>query len=544
MLPYHQHMALTVVTLHGQILQPVTNVPAVGTVQFNTLVELRDTVDNIVYAPMTFTATLDAMGEFTIILPATDNLDLVPTNWVYQVWINTDILNDTQYFQLPFAPGVTEFADLEPLDYDPCAQQFLGTPTPPDNPNLFVLKSGDTMTGNLIINANLQVSSDAAVGDDLTVGGDVGVTGLGTFGVSVNTPLVTTTTVNTSDLNATDDVTVGDDLQVTGDANVDGALTAQFQGVEGNVVQMLATAMSTCVYNGGEIVPNVDPTKVDIAPATCWIFDYNSTTGPVGPTNPVLTVVNFAGVTGLTPAFAPFTYYSVNSAGALVQQATRPTAQERRQRPTLGLTLTQGGVIVVDQSLPIIPSQLNNQLADLMEGVGPFSTQGNVLSSNGVNLTFKKSAGTLFSRAFNQIPNYEDPHNSALAAQTPVNFRHITALVGSAGPLTTLLNVGFYDPNGTGVLTPVGGGANTSTNFRVWGFANNTVNEQILVQYGQNTYASLAAATAGLGSGNYIPQPATASGALLGWISVTRTATNLSDPTQAVFTKAAKFDVP
>lgn len=474
-------MALTTVTLHGQILELDGLTPAVGTVTFKTLIELNDIVDNVTYQPSTFVATLDVNGEFTIILPATDNPDIVPLNWVYQAYISTTTWRETIYFQLPFAPGTTEFADLERLDYDPCAQVVGGTPEPPDNPNLFVLKSGDTMTGNLIINANLAVS---------------------------------------------------------------GSASASFQGVSGDMVQMMATAMSTCVYNGGEIVPNVDPTKVDIAPATAWIFDYNSTTGALGPTNPQLTVVTYPGVTGLTPAFAPFTYYSVNSAGALVQQATRPTPQQRRQMATLGLTLTQGGVIVVDQSLPVIPSQLNNQLVDFMEGTGPFSTSGNVVSSNGINLTFRKTVGTLFSRAFNQIPNYEDPHNSVLAAQTPVNFRHITALIGSAGPLTTLLNVGFYDPNGAGVLTPVGGGANTSTNFRVWGFANNTVNEQILVQYGQNTYASLSAAVAGLHSGNYIPQPATASGALLGWITVTRTATNLSDPTQAIFTKAAKFDVP
>lgn len=543
-------MALTTVTLHGELLDLDGLTPAVGTVTFNTLIELNDVVDNVTYQPSSFVATLDVNGEFTIVLPATDNPDITPLNWVYQVYISTGTWRATEYIQLPFAPGITEFADLERLDYDPCAQVVSGVPAPPDNPNLFVLKSGDTMTGNLIINANLQVSGDSnvgddlTIGDDLTVGGDVGVTGLGTFGVSVNTPLITTTTVNTSDLNATDDVVVGDDLQVTGDANVDGALTAQFQGVEGNVVQMLATAMSTCVYNGGEITVNADPTKVDIAPATCWIFNYDSTTSALGPTNPQLIIVNYPGVTGLTPSFAPFTYYAVNSAGVLVQQATRPTAQQRRQQATIGLTLTQGGVIIVDQSLPVIPSQLNNQLCDLMEGAGPFSTSGNVLSSNGVNLTFRKTSGNLFSRAFNQIPNYLDPHNTTLAAQTPVNFRHITALPGSAGALTTLLNVGFYDPNGAGVLAPVGGGANTSTNFRVWGFANNLVNDQILVQYGQNTYASLAAAIAGLGSGNYIPNPATASGALLGWITVIRTAVNLSDPTQAIFTKAAKFDVP
>lgn len=474
-------MALVTIPVHGEILDPDGLTPAAGTVTFRTLIELRDVAANVVYMPATYVATLDPAGEFTIALPTTDNADIVPLNWVYQVFISTATWQATFYVQLPFAPGTTELADLTPVAYDPCSGQLAVTPLAPSEGALYVRKTGDTMTGNLSIMANLAVA---------------------------------------------------------------GSASASFQGVAGDLVQMMATAMSTCIYNGGEITPNADPTKVDIAPATCWLFNYNSTTGALGPTNPQLTVVNYPGVTGLTPAFAPFTYYVVDSSGTLVQQATRPTAQQRRQNATLGLTLTQGGVIVVDQSLPVIPSQLNNQLVDLMEGVGPFSTQGNVVSSNGVNLTFKKTSGTVFSRAFNQIPNYLDPHNSVLAAQTPVNFRHITAITGSAGALTTLLNVGFYDPNGAGVLTPVGGGANTSTNFRVWGFANNTVNEQILVQYGQNTYASLAAAVAGLHSGNYIPQPATASGALLGWITVTRTATNLSDPTQAVFTKAAKFDVP
>lgn len=480
-------MALTTVTVHGIILEPVTNVPAVGTVQFNTLIELRDVVDNIVYAPMTFTATLDLNGEFTIVLPATDNPDVTPLNWVYQVWINTDILNAVQYFQIPFSVGITEFADLTPLDFDPCVSQVpASTPIAPSDYDLFVRRAGDTMTGNLIINANLQVS---------------------------------------------------------GDAHVDGTITGTYGGETIDAMQAMVGFMSTSVMSGGEFTPNADPTKVDISPMTGVIVDWNSSI-PFAPTNPGLVQVTYPGTTALTPAFAPFTYYLVNSAGALVQQATRPTPTQRRQMVFLGLTLTQGGIIVVDQTIPTIPSQMNNQLVDLMDGLGPFSTVGNVLSPNGANLSINKSAGTLFARGFSQVPTYEDPHNATLPVQTPMNFRHITALVGSAGPLTTLLNVTQYDPNGLGVLTPVGGGANTSTNFRIFGFANNTVNEQILVQYGQNTYASLAAAVAGIGGGNFVQQAATLSGALLGWISVTRTATNLSDPTQAVFTKAPKFATP
>lgn len=477
-------MALTTVTLHGQILDLDGLTPAVGTVTFKTLVELNDTIDNVTYPPSTFVATLDAGGEFTIVLPATDNTDITPLNWVYQVYISTTTWRATEYVQLPFAPGTTEFADLERLDYDPCTQITGGVPTPPDNPNLYVLKAGDTMSGNLIINANLQVA---------------------------------------------------------GDANIDGDFTLTIAGSSINVGQALIAAQSTAPLFGGELSPNADPTKIDITAMTGLVVDFNNSI-PISPTNPTITFVTYPAATGITPAFAPITHYFVDSTGTLIQQAAAPTPTQRRQMIYLGLSLTQGGIVIVDQTLPVIPSQLNNQFVDFMSAAAPFSTSGNVLSANGVNLSINKTVGNIFARAFSQVPTYLDPHNSILAAQTPVQFRHITRNIGSAGPLTNILNVGSYD-NG-GVLTPVGGGANSSTNFRVFGFANSNVNDQILIQYGQNVHASLAAAVNAIPAGTYVQQPATLNGALLGWISVIRTATNLSDPAQAVFTKASKFANP
>lgn len=180
-------MALTTVTVHGELLNLDGLTPAVGTITFRTLIELRDIVDNIVYPPATFTATLDLLGEFTIVIPATDNPDLVPASWVYQVYIATDTWTQTIYVQIPFQVGVVELADLVPLDYDPCNPADLDPPEPFDL-SLFVLKSGDTMTGNLTINAAL------------------GVTGIVTAGTEVSTPLVTATTVNTSNV-ITSDVT-------------------------------------------------------------------------------------------------------------------------------------------------------------------------------------------------------------------------------------------------------------------------------------------------------------------------------------------------
>lgn len=118
-------MALTTVTLHGQILDLDGLTPAVGTVTFKTLIELNDIVDNVTYQPSTFVATLDLNGEFTIVLPATDNPDIVPVDWVYQAFMSTATWRETIYFRLPFSVGVVEFADLTRLDYDPCTQELL-----------------------------------------------------------------------------------------------------------------------------------------------------------------------------------------------------------------------------------------------------------------------------------------------------------------------------------------------------------------------------------------------------------------------------------
>lgn len=479
-------MALATVTVHGEILNPDGLTPATGTVQFTIMHKLRDVVDNIVYSPTTFMATLDLNGEFTIVLPATDNPDLIPADWVYRIFINATTWTNQFYARIPFAPGVTEFADLIPVDFDSCTGAIDGIVVVPSDASLFVLKAGDTMTGNLIIDANLQVS---------------------------------------------------------GAANVDGTLTTPFTGVSLDVARLLAIGLSTSIISGGDMTPNVDPTKIDISATTGYIVTYNSS-APLSPTNPDLKFVSVPAQVGLTPTFNP-SFFKIDSAGTYTQQSTTLTPTQRRTHLFVGFTAQDGlGNIVVDQTLPVTPSQLNNQLLDLMGALGPFGTQGNVLSANGVNLNFNKTSGTMFARAFSQIPTFQDPHNAPLPAQTPAQFRHVTAVAGTFGALTTTLDVANYDPGGLGVITPVGGGANTATNFRVYGFANNLANVQILVQYGQNTYTSLANAVAALGAGTFIPNPSSEGGAILGWITAIRTATNLSNPAQATFTQASKFAHP
>lgn len=480
-------MALTTVTVHGEFLDLDGLTPAVGTVTFRTLIELRDVVDNIVYPPADFVATLDLNGEFTIVLPATDNPDITPVNWVYQVYINTTTWRDTQYVQLPFAPGVTEYADLALLDYDPCTGLTTSLPLPPDPAGLFVLKAGDTMTGNLIINANLQVA---------------------------------------------------------GDTNVDGSLTAEYQGVNGDVMRLLSTAVSTGLTSGGTISINANPALIDIGPATGWVVDYNSTS-TITPTNPAITYVTYAGQTGLAPLPSLATYWLLTAAGTIVSQATPPTRAQTRTSIFLGASVTIGGTVVAVRNLPMVQSQPGAQLVDLLVSLGAFNvtSTANTISANGVNLMINTSGGDLFIRSYGiNFGTYLNPHVTTLAAQAPATFRYATA-VSLAAPFVTNIDVANYDPNGAGVITPIGGGANTSAIHRVFIAGAPAVNQQVIIQYGQNTHASLSAAAAAIGRGTYIVNPLF-TGALTGYVIATRTATNLSDPTQAIFIHAGRFPAP
>lgn len=494
-------MALTMVAVHGQILSPDGLIPAVGYVRFSNLIELRDTVANIIYSPDEWVGVLDLNGEFTITIPATDNPDVTPLNWSYQVWVQTDVWREQFFTEAPFTIGTIELSDLIGVqtgngsdctpDGTACAPISIVADLADFQAQLDALdlakvnRSGDTMTGSLII----------AGSADLTVGG-------------------TTTT--------------------------------SYAGITGDITEFASTVLGTGVISGGVFSVNAgDPTKLDISAMIGYIVDYDSS-APITATNPSLIKITLAAQVALAltgPPAQTTTWWMVDSAATIIQQAPRPTATQRRTHIVLGATAQFGGVIAVDQTLPVILSQLPNQLVDLLDGLGPYSTSGNVISANGVNLTINKTAGTMFVRAFSQVPTYQDPHSVTLPAQTPVTCRRATATAVLA-PLQTLIDVANYDPGGLGVIAPVGGGAFTSTNFRLWGFGTNLTTDNMAVQYGQNTYSSLANAVAGIGSGNYIPNPLFVDGTLLGWLSVIRTAADLSNVTQATFTKAPKFATP
>lgn len=223
-------MAITSINVHGEILEADLT-PAVGTVTFRIIHELRDTVDNIVLTPTDFVATLDVNGEFTIALPTTDNPDITPLNWSYQVYVSVQTWRSKYYVQLPVALGPTaEFADLLPIDGD-------GTDCTPDGTACAPI----SLVGEV---ATLQADLDTV---EVTVGALVGQ-------VNTITPIVLQ---NQADITALE----------TQILNIDGAWittgTLPYQRLGGDIVEA-----DTVAFNRPTLVN--PPTAADM-----WQFRYN-----------------------------------------------------------------------------------------------------------------------------------------------------------------------------------------------------------------------------------------------------------------------------
>lgn len=308
--------------------------------------------------------------------------------------------------------------------------------------------------------------------------------------------------------------------------------------------ELAEITMSTGVDVGGEITPNgADTTAVDIAAVRAYIVD-----DVTDPENPVITAINQPARTVQLDAAAQLrviTWWLMDAAGVLTQQAATPTHLERRQSVVLGRTAFNPltGAVIGAKSIQTGLRQSGPQLVDLMEALGPFSLTGNRIAPVTGTLQFSKSAGLVFLHSIAEDTTPWNPHEGVTPVQSPAQFRRILRATAAVTPIVNTIDAANYDNNG--VLTPVGGGTNSSTIQRVFLTPADNTADQVSVQYGQIVYASLAAALDSLSVGTFVPNPGLAElAAFIGYIVVTRTATNLADTTQARFINAGKFDTP
>ena len=92
-------------TVYGSYQSP-SGSPARGKVIFRPTAKLVDKDDAIIVNDATLTAELDNSGEFDIVLMTTDNRQLKPENWAYEVTEKIHGVRPNKYYiQLPYGNG-------------------------------------------------------------------------------------------------------------------------------------------------------------------------------------------------------------------------------------------------------------------------------------------------------------------------------------------------------------------------------------------------------------------------------------------------------
>jgi hypothetical protein len=119
---------LSTVIVGGQYVD-VTGSPVAGQVRFTPRPIIIDAAADQIIIPRTVTVDLDANGEFTVVLPVTDDPDVSPIDWTYRV---EEAFPGGRLFdiQLPEGSPTINLADVSPA-----------VPSTGDEASLYVLLS-------------------------------------------------------------------------------------------------------------------------------------------------------------------------------------------------------------------------------------------------------------------------------------------------------------------------------------------------------------------------------------------------------------------
>lgn len=289
---------------------------------------------------------------------------------------------------------------------------------------------------------------------------------------------------------------------------------------------------STGLIDGGYPTINAgDASKADVSAGIAVFID---DTVPEAPTEKIVRFGPFTAVTMTNIGSALITYLAVDSSGALLQQNTPYTNAQRRSIVPLGRAVHSNHVVINATAADAVSVRAGvNQLIDLMNAIGILNISGNVYGPNGSNLLINKTAGILFRNGSNYYVDPHDPHNTTIAQQIGLTFRY-RRQNGAEGADTTGIDPNNYDVSGTLTAVP----NNRYTIQRVYLFQ--TGNTRI--QYGQQTFKDFPEAQSAIPSDAFVVESNIAENGLLrGYLIVKKGATNLSDPTQAMFINVSKF---
>jgi hypothetical protein len=297
--------------------------------------------------------------------------------------------------------------------------------------------------------------------------------------------------------------------------------------LEGNVISTGVFAFS------GLSLVSASGTTFNIAPVQAWFVE--NTSNYLKPTVQYITYSGESNVPATYVNTATQTYVLLTSVGTILQQTTFPTPQQRRENIYLGKLGHANKTFLINAfNEPDFDVSPLSQVRDMFTPIRLING-GIYPSANGNNLSFNTSAGVLYGLGIGWVTNPLNPDSLSVSGTSPCTFQYRTQTGGTASN-TTLIDPTLYDNNG--VLTPVGGGFNSSTNQRIYLVQNGTFR----LQYGQQVYGSLADAIAGAQSEPFTTFSNFRDNAILiGILSVNKSATNLTGSTQARFLLTSKF---
>ncbi len=260
----------------------------------------------------------------------------------------------------------------------------------------------------------------------------------------------------------------------------------------------------------------------------------NNETNPLVPT---YTYLDYSGQTGVivpTRLTGSESFVFLTSGGTISFQNTFPTSSERKTKIWLGkVSHPNSNITLVINEPDYLTSPLAltrdfyQKISYINEGVYPYP--------NGANLNINITGGKIGGNGINFINDRTNPNELSMGPGIVQGFTYRTQTGGTTTSVITI-NPSVYD-NG-GVITSVGGGANTSTIQYIFAVPG----QGYIIQYGQNTYTTITAAISAISRESFVLWPNLVKNAILiGALAINKSATQLNDLSQAQFFRADIF---
>ena len=305
----------------------------------------------------------------------------------------------------------------------------------------------------------------------------------------------------------------------------------------------IINSTSTGIRAGGVLSKNTS--GLFVSPAGFVTLDISAGNGVIvdnytDPNNPSITEVSWDAFTDITPTYlatAIGSYILIQSNGTLLELpvTSPPTAIQKRDNIFLGFVGHADNSNVINVfNFPIPNPSPANQLEELADAIGPFNISGNSISLPGPGLTLNKGAGSSYFFGGNFQINSKVPSTLNVALLTGPTLIYAKQDV-VLGPTSANVDTSQYDNAGTLTSMPT----NQFTNHRIW---LDPINNQLIFQYGQNTYGNITEAQAAIPTEDYTsPTILSDVSYILGVLITQQGTTDLSDSLDATFIPQSKF---